>query len=82
VRAAVSTAVILRNFDNTTRLPRFLFGGAPSNIGRTGGVHTPDRVGIRPTWGIDCGGHGRAHGRRAARNMDAIAAEIEEVNER
>jgi hypothetical protein len=30
VRAAVSTAVILRNFSNVTRLPRFLFGGEPA----------------------------------------------------
>jgi len=29
VRAAVSTAVILRNFSNMTRLPRFLFGANP-----------------------------------------------------
>ena len=30
VRAAASTAVILRNFSNMTRLPRFLFGGEPA----------------------------------------------------
>jgi hypothetical protein len=30
VRAAVSTAVILRNFSNMTRLPRVLFGGEPA----------------------------------------------------
>jgi len=30
VRAAVSPAVILRNFCNMTRLPRFLFGGEPA----------------------------------------------------
>jgi hypothetical protein len=30
VRAAVSTAVILRNFSNMTRLPLFLFGGEPA----------------------------------------------------
>ena len=30
MRAAVSTAVILRNFSNMTRLPRFLFGGEPA----------------------------------------------------
>jgi hypothetical protein len=29
VRAAASTAVILRNFSNMTRLPRLLFGGEP-----------------------------------------------------
>src|SRR5258708_12864367 len=29
VRAAKSTAVILRSFCNMTRLPRFLFGGEP-----------------------------------------------------
>jgi len=30
VRAAVSTAVILRNFSYMTRLPRALFGGEPA----------------------------------------------------
>ena len=29
MRAAASTAVILRNFSNMTRLPRFLFWGEP-----------------------------------------------------
>jgi hypothetical protein len=29
VRAAVSTAVILRNFSNMTRLPRFYLGANP-----------------------------------------------------
>src|SRR5450432_985317 len=34
VRAAKSTAVILRNFSDMTRLPRFLFGATRTWIGR------------------------------------------------
>src|SRR5882757_7727999 len=50
VRTAVSTAVILRNFSNMTRLPRFLFGGEPRTwIGRPR-TRTSNKAQARKYW--------------------------------